>query len=229
MKNSHGSITERETTLQRLLEAGTSAISDVFDSHGKQPPVLDNNLFAIAPGTRFVGRAFTVRGASSVYSGTGDREKLAAIDDMNAGVVAVWAGSDIEGVCCFGDLLGEAMKVLGCEGVVVDGGVRDVAFLRDLGLPVVARYRSPAQSIGRWKVLEHQVPVKVRGALTEWVTVNPGDVIVADEDGVIVVPAADVDDVCTEVSLLVGTEAEAREEIRQGMPLLTALSRYGHL
>jgi regulator of RNase E activity RraA len=96
-------------------------------------------------------------------------------------------------------------------------------------LPVVTRYRTPAQAIGRWKVTAHQVPVQVRGALTEWVTVNPGDLVVADEDGVLIVPASDADSVSAEAARWAGAESEARDAIRRGMPLVTALDRYGHL
>ncbi|MDX6242070.1 MAG: 4-hydroxy-4-methyl-2-oxoglutarate aldolase [Kribbellaceae bacterium] len=215
--------------MQLLLDAGTAVIADIFDSNGIEPPVLSENLFAIQPATRFAGPAYTILGASVTFHEAGDREKLAAIDGMGHGVVPVWAGSDIHGVCCFGDLLGEAMKIRGCEGVVVDGGIRDVAYLRELELPVVARYRTPAQAIGRWKVTAHQVPVQVRGALTEWVTVNPGDLVVADEDGVLAVPAADADSVAEEASQWAGAESEARDAIRQGMSLVAALDRYGHL
>jgi regulator of RNase E activity RraA len=215
--------------LQLLLDAGTAVISDIFDSNGILPPVLSERFFAIQQATRFVGPAFTILGASATFHGAGDREKLAAIDGMGQGVVPVWAGSDIHGVCCFGDLLGEAMKIRGCAGVVVDGGVRDVSYLRELMLPVVARYRTPAQAIGRWKVTAHQVPVQVRGALTEWVTVNPGDLVVADEDGVLIVPASDADSVSAEAARWAGAESEARDAIRRGMPLVTALDRYGHL
>jgi regulator of RNase E activity RraA len=215
--------------LQLLLDAGTAVIADIFDSNGIEPPVLSENLFAIQPATRFAGPAYTILGASVTFHEAGDREKLAAIDGMGHGVVPVWAGSDIHGVCCFGDLLGEAMKIRGCEGVVVDGGIRDVAYLRELELPVVARYRTPAQAIGRWKVTAHQVPVQVRGALTEWVTVNPGDLVVADEDGVLAVPAADAESVAEEASQWAGAESEARDAIRQGMSLVVALDRYGHL
>jgi 4-hydroxy-4-methyl-2-oxoglutarate aldolase len=137
--------------LQLLLDAGTAVISDIADSNGILPPVLSERFFAIQQGTRFVGPAFTILGSSVTFHGAGDREKLAAIDGMGQGVVPVWAGSDIHGVCCFGDLLGEAMKIRGCAGVVVDGGVRDVSYLRELMLPVVARYRTPAQAIAGGK------------------------------------------------------------------------------
>jgi len=218
-------------TLQTLLEAGTAVIADVFDTMGQLPPVLDNALFPIPEtGGCFIGPAYTVSGESHQDSVTGDRAKLAAIDEMSPGVVPVWAGNDnIRGVCCFGDLLATAMKARGCVGVVVDGGVRDLAYLRTLGLPMLVRYRTPAQAIGRWRVVERQVPVQVRGALADWVTINPGDIIVADEDGAIIVPADLAAAIAVQVAAWAATETDAREEIRNGLPLLAALDKYGHL
>ena len=93
-----------EPSLKSLLQAGTAVISDVFDTMGHLPPVLDNSLFPVpGPGTRFIGPAYTITGESQRWSGSGDRRKLAAIDAMVPNVVPVWAGNDIQGVCCFGD------------------------------------------------------------------------------------------------------------------------------
>lgn len=217
--------------LQILLTAGTAVIADVFDTLGRLPPVLDNTLFTLngEPAERFIGPAYTITGKSEQWTVGGDRKKLAAIDEMPPGVVAVWAGNDIGGVCCFGDLLAGAMNARECAGVVVDGGIRDVAALKALGLPIVARYRTPAQAIGRWKVTDYQVSVAVRGALEELITIHPGDIIVSDADGVIVIPEALLDDVVPKVEEWMETESEARDEIYEGMPLLKALDKYGHL
>jgi regulator of RNase E activity RraA len=215
--------------LTSLLEAGTAVIADVFDTWGQVPPVLDNSLFAVGgPGLRFIGPAYTVSGEAQSWSG-GDRAKLAAIDAMPSGAVPVWAGNDIRGVCCFGDLLAEAMQARGCAGVVVDGGIRDIAYLRQMNLPMLARYRSPAQAIGRWRVTASQVPVQVRGALQDWLTIRPGDIVVADDDGVIIVPADQISKAGEQVATWSQTESESRADIRAGMPLLKALEKYGHL
>jgi 4-hydroxy-4-methyl-2-oxoglutarate aldolase len=216
--------------LELLLKAGTAVIADVFDALGKLPPVLDTNLFAVAgPGTRFCGPAYTINGRSHSWSGASDRAKLAAIDAMPPGVVPVWAGNDIRGVCCFGDLLGAAMQARGCAGVVVDGGVRDLAFFQTIKLPLMARYRTPAQAIGRWRVTESQLPIQVHGALKDSVTVSAGDIVVADEDGVIIVPAVLLETIATKVVEVSKSDSGARNEIRNGLPLLKALDKYGHL
>ncbi|MGD8371297.1 MAG: RraA family protein [Syntrophobacterales bacterium] len=219
-----------EKLLKSLSQAGTAVIADIFDTLGRLPPVLDNSLFPIpGPGVRFAGPAYTISGESQSWSGRGDRDKLAAIDGMPAGVVAVWAGNDIRGVCCFGDLLATAMKARGCAGVVVDGGVRDLAYLRGLDLPMMARYRTPAQSIGRWRVIARQEPIRVRGSLEDWVTVAPGDVVLADDDGVIVVPAVLLDQIAAKAVEWASKDSRAREDISKGTPLLEALDTYGHL
>ena len=217
-------------SIQSLMEAGTAVISDVFDKMGHLPPVLDNTLVPVpGPGISFAGPAYTISGESHRWSGRGDRTKLAAIDAMAPGVVPVWAGNDIRGVCCFGDLLSEAMKARGCAGVVVDGGVRDLAYLKTLELPMMVRYRTPAQAIGRWRVTDRQVVIRVRGALEDWVEVRPDDIVVADDDGVIILPGALVDRIEAQVLGWAEKDSRARKDIRTGTPLLEALDKYGHL
>lgn len=216
--------------VKQLLKAGTAVVADVFDTLSLLPPVLDTNLFSVkGQGAGFVGSAYTITGKTQEWSTGGDPDKLRAIDQMPSSMVAVWAGNDIKGVCCFGDLLASAMQARGCIGVVVDGGIRDVAFLRNMSLPVVARYRTPAQAIGRWKVTGSEIPVQVRGGLQDWVTVNPGDTVVADDDGVIVVPQAILGKVIEQVAEWAATENNSRREIQNGLPLLAALQKYGHL
>ncbi|MGH8431346.1 MAG: RraA family protein, partial [Solimonas sp.] len=222
--------TPMSASLDVLTRAGTAVIADVIDSLGLVPRVLDNSIAPVNfAGSAFAGPAYTITGQTHQWSGGGDRAKLAAIDGMSQGVVGLWAGGDIRGVCCFGDLLSSAMKARGCAGVVVDGGVRDVTYLRTLNLPILARYQTPAQAIGRWRVSAHQVPVRLRGALEDGVTVDPGDIVVADDDGVIVVAANLLGKTIDEVSKWSETESEARQEIIRGLPLLEALAKFGHL
>jgi regulator of RNase E activity RraA len=211
-----------------LKAAGTAVIADVFDSLDLVPPVLDNRVSPVGAAVPFAGPAYTITGKPMQFKG-GDRDKLAAIDQMPVGVVALWASNDAEGVCCFGDLLASAMNARGCVAAVVDGGVRDTAFLSTLDIPVVARYRTPAQGVGRWKVTGAQVAVRVRGALVEWLEINPDDMIVGDADGVIAIPRRLLGEVTAKVAEWAASDTSARSEILNGLPLLEALAKYGHL
>ena len=214
--------------LELFKSAGTAVIADVFDSLKLTPPVFDNALRPLGLAQSFAGPAYTIRGESVAFEG-GDRAKLKAIDDMPPGVAAVWASMDAQGVCCFGDLLASAMRARGCAAAIVDGGVRDTSFLEEFGMPVVARYRTPAQDVGRWRVTASEVPVQVRGALVEWLTITPGDLVVGDADGVIAIPRQLVGEMAAKVAEWSKTETGARAEILAGLPLLEALAKYGHL
>jgi 4-hydroxy-4-methyl-2-oxoglutarate aldolase len=92
-----------------------------------------------------------------------------------------------------------------------------------------ARYRTPVQSIGRWKVTACQVPVFLRGATTSHVQVNPGDFILGDEDGAIVIPSAMVEQVLVEAERLTVIERDIRSDLKKGLTLADALNKYGHV
>ena len=211
-----------------LRESGTAMIADVCDALGAEPLVLDTRVKPTRPSSCFAGPAYTITGRNERFTGA-DRAKLAAIDKMPTGVVAMWAGVDAEGVCCFGDLLASAMQVRGCVAAIVDGGVRDVRYLSELQMIVYSRYTTPAQGVGRWRVTASQTTVRMRGALQPWIDVAPGDAVVGDQDGVIVIPAALSEAIAVRLSEAATSENAARQEILDGLPLLEALARHGHL
>lgn len=105
------------------------------------------------------------------------------IDNAQPGDVGV---IQIEGsldVAAMGGLMGTAAKARGMAGMLLDGAVRDIAELRALNLPVVSRSVSPASSVSRWASVARNVEVDCGG-----VKIRPGDIIVAGEDGVVIVP-----------------------------------------
>ena len=104
-----------------------------------------------------------------------------------------------------------------------------VSALREHGFTAFAAYRSAVQSIGRWRVTDFQVPVFLRGATATWVKVHPGDFVIGDEDGAIVVPAAVVDPVLEAAEAMTQTETRVRASLRDGMSLNQALEKYGHV
>lgn len=220
---------QRAEIRQRFLAVDTANVADVLDTLGH----LDQGLapeFTPYPASvgKLAGWAYTIRGQMTPYPMGGDADKMKACQGLGDGEVSVWSG-DGEGICYFGELIAIGMKERGCTGALVDGGIRDIRWIGEQGFPVYARYRTPVQSIGRWKVTACQVAVFLRGATTTHVRVDPGDFILADEDGAIVIPSALVEQVLAEAERLTIVERDIRVELKKGLTLADALKKYGHV
>jgi len=221
---------EKEAIRQRYLSVYSSNVADVLDTMGL-PDQGIAPAFEPRPADagKLAGWAFTIRGQMVSYAQVaGDRDKMLACEQLQPGEVSVWSGNG-EGICFFGELIALGMKERGCVGALVDGGVRDVAWIGRHGFPVYARYRTPVQSIGRWKVNANDIAVDMPGATTRHVRVTPGDFVLGDEDGCIIVPAAVVLEVLEKAEAL-GTQEDAiRSALNDGMTLDEALNTFGHV
>jgi 4-hydroxy-4-methyl-2-oxoglutarate aldolase len=219
----------REAIRVRFLKVDTSNVADVLDDMGfpHQGLAADFKPFPESAG-KLAGWAYTIRGQMTPYAGKGDPEKMKACQGLAPGDVSVWSG-DGEGICYFGELIAVGMKDRGSVGALVDGGIRDIRWIGALGFPVYARYRTPVQSIGRWKVVEWQQNVYLRGATAKWVLVSPGDFILADEDGAIVIPQAVVSETLGRAEQLTEQETKLRLELQDGVGLEQTLAEFGHV
>jgi 4-hydroxy-4-methyl-2-oxoglutarate aldolase len=218
---------DAEAIRTRFLAVDTSNVADALDELGHTDQGLAAEFTALS-GERLAGWAFTIAGAMTPYQGSGDPAKMAACSQVGPGEVTVWAG-DGEGVCYFGELIALGLAERGAVGALVDGGVRDLKWLRESGFPVFGRYRTPVQSIGRWRVTGSGQPVYLRGATTSRVMVHPGDFVLADTDGAIVVPAEVVEATLERAEQLTHTEVKIREALAQGVSLQECLDRFGHV
>jgi regulator of RNase E activity RraA len=219
-----------EAVRRRYLEVDTSIVADVLDELGRYDQGLHASFAPFPAGAgALAGWAFPIAGQMrpSPVSG-GDPAKMEACAAVTPGAVTVWSGGG-EGVCFFGELIALGMQERGAAGALVDGGVRDVAWLGRHGFPVYARYRTPVQSIGRWQVTGYGAPVSLPGATLRQVTVAPGDFVLADDDGAIVVPAALADEVLERAEAMVERERQIRAELAKGLSLTDALARFGHV
>ncbi len=201
----------------------TAAIADVLDAHGHRNQTLPPSIRPLCNGAKLAGPAFTVRGrpAESTDYDAALRKVLRMLGEVPAGHVAVYdCGQDV--AAHLGELSVTSLQARGVAGCVLDGGCRDVSFVLEEGFPVFCRFVTPEDSTWRWELEETQVPITIGQ-----VRIEPGDFVVADDDGVVVVPRDIVENVLGEAAEKAATESEIRAAVRDGMLPLEAYERYG--
>lgn len=177
-------------------------------------PILD---------TKIVGRAATAL-MRPVLKNDGRKYQnhlLEILDQAEPGSILVYVMQDGLEIAAMGNLMATTAKVRGLAGVVIDGAVRDVTEIRQIGLPVWSRRVSPATSVGRMVSVDKQIPVQCGG-----VTVNPGDYLVADADGVVVIPQAAAERVVELLAQYADKEARMVPIINETRSMLKAIERY---
>lgn len=221
--------TEVTRTLEELTTRLYAAVvSDALDLVGSTEQVLASRIRPVGRlRSPLVGRAATAR---AVQVDTAPEHPystlLQAMDRLAPGNVWVVA-SDGDGEvrsAIFGGLLATAARARGAVGCVVDGAVRDSRELEQLEFPTFAAGYSPADSFGRDEVVEHGGPIRCGG-----VEIHPGELVVADHDGVVVVPSQLESQVIEQALAKVDGERDMRGELAAGLPAAEAFAKYGIL
>lgn len=215
-----------EITLPMMRQSFTSAVvSDALDAEGytRQSPRVP--LKPLTVDVVLVGRCKTTLWAEMAHPDPKPYElELLAVDSCRPEDVLIAAanGSLRSGV--WGELLSTAARNTGCIGVIVDGAVRDTRQMRVMGFPCFARGTIVYDSKDRQRVINLDVPVEIDG-----VRFRPGDLVIADADGVVVVPKAIEAAVVRRAWDKVHAENQVREAIRGGMKATTAFETFGVL
>ena len=149
---------------------------------------------------------------------------LQAIDDGSADSVYVMVVEDGADIAGMGGLMGTAMLARGYSGAVIDGGVRDVAYLRKIGFPVYATGIVPSTSIHHYRFAGSQIPVTCDG-----IVVNAGDIVTADSDGIVVVPRAQAEKVLALAQQMDFKEHSMYAVIEQMRSIVEAVKKFGRI
>jgi regulator of RNase E activity RraA len=203
----------------------TAVVSDVLDTLGHPRQVPSVELISISGRDVLVGRAKTTLWEEIDQIDPRPYElELKAVDECQPGevIVAAAGGSMRSGI--WGELLSTAARHRGCAGAVIDGAVRDVAKMSELGFTVFARGTCPRDSMHRQRVTAIDVPVEIGG-----VRIGPGDLLFADADGLVVVPRAVEAEVLAKAWEKVTAENHVRDEIRAGAKAAEVFQKYGVL
>src|SRR5262245_22832083 len=203
------------TTRRRLESVATATLAATLQKRGVRTTFM-SGLAPIKPGQRMAGHAHTLRFVPiredlvETYAPRLNAQR-AAIESLQPGeVLVIDARNDTE-AGTIGDIFAVRAIQLGAVGIVTDGAVRDAAALRRLDIAVYNRASHGATFRRMHMPVDQQVPIACAG-----VTVVPGDVIVGDEDGVVVVPAALVDDVAAEAEQQELEETWGMERVAAG-------------
>jgi 4-hydroxy-4-methyl-2-oxoglutarate aldolase len=212
------------TELPAALAGATSAIvADALDSLGFRDQAAHPRIQPLFPGARVVGRAYPVLviddDAAPENPYEGEMDALAA---LSAGDVGVYAVKGDSRAAAWGELFSCGALGRGAVGALIDGCVRDARQIEELGFPVFASGRSPLDTLARARVSRHGEPVDFGGVI-----VNRGDVVVADADGIVVVPSDQVIPVARFVSSKRALEQGARDDLIAGAGIRDVWTKYG--
>lgn len=209
--------------VDRLERLYTAVVCDILDSLGYRQQAMHSRIRPLWPEARCAGFALTVQAVPAreqdpprPYAG-----ELAAVDALQDGDVLVVSSCQWS---FWGELLSTAARYRGCRGVVLDGPTRDSRAIRAMSFPVFHVGCHPADSRGRVDVVAHNVPITCGEVL-----VYPGDLVLADHDGVVVVPQGVAEEVLRRAEEKVSGENLVRQALANGMSATEAFARYGIL
>lgn len=173
-----------------------------------------------------VGRARTFRWMETDYVVEADPYGLEidAMDSLRPGDVAVHSTDTSGTIAPWGELMSTLAQRNGATGCICDGLIRDCRKIMQLGFPIFHAGIRPLDSKGRGRVMAYDVPVKCGGVL-----VHPGDLVFADFDGVVVIPAKLENEVLHRAATKVSAENATRRELQQGRTLRDVYAEYGVL
>ena len=202
--------------LDRYAAVDSAAVSDALDQLGLAPGV--GGIRPVWGPASIVGFAVTVGLEPRADGPAGAHIATTAIETSDSDSVIVVDNQGRTDVSCWGGILSLGATQRGARGVVVDGVCRDVAEARELGFPVFSRGAIPATARGRLQERTTGEPVTLAG-----LTVRQGDVVVADETGLVVVPRDRAEEVARLATAIVARERAIAQEVRTGARLSHAM------
>ena len=208
---------------ERLAHCYTGVVHDVMRALGLAHFTLPPELRPIIPQHVLAGPAFTVEGRAE--PGADPHQTLLAWTGLlsKAKPGHIWVSQPNDRVVAhMGELSAETLKNKGVRGCIVDGGIRDVGFLLDIGFQAWCRFHTPRDIVGHW------LPSAVNTEITIGdVRIAPGDYLLGDRDGVVRIPHARAEEIVTLAEAAIKTENLVRTAILAGVDPQDAYLRHG--
>lgn len=205
--------------IKRYQGVAVASISDAANQLGLQATMAHpiKPIFR----AKIAGPAVTVQEEPAEGAGA-PTHALEAIDRAQPGSIVVIANGEEPDVALWGGLMTAGAHMRQLAGAVLDGAVRDVEEIeRDFGFPVFARAVSPNTTVGRFRTVANDVPIQCGG-----VDVRPGDLVVGDADGVVVIPSERVSEVIERAEEIEGRERKQTAAIKETGSLAKAVEQF---
>lgn len=226
MKHPSQATTDSVEDLLAVLSVLYSAVvCDVLDALGFREQALSGCVRPLTQARKIHGRVFTARAVPVTrLPAEPYKLQLAAVDALARGDVLVVDGQETRSCAFWGELLTTACVRKGVHGVVMSACTRDMWKIHDLNFPIFGIGYHPADDKGRLDVVEIGQPIWVAGVRTK-----PGDLLVGDEDGVVIIPSEVAGEVIHRAREKVSGENLVRNALASGIPVGEAFKKYGIL
>ncbi len=208
---------------KRLSDLYTGAVHDVLRGMGYSDFILPNNIRALNPTQKLCGQIFTISG--EMNEDLSEHQTLlqwtGLLSKAPSGRVLVCQPNN-QSIALMGELSAETLKKKKVLGYVVDGGCRDTEFILNLDFPVFCSFNTPADVVGRW------IPTELGASINiGYVVISSGDYLLADRDGIVIIPAHAIAETVKKTEGIIKTENKVRTAIMAGMDPQKAYLKYG--
>ena len=206
---------------KRLLKLSTTNISDALDKTGIRGAV--SGILPMYDCPRIVGRAVTIKITAAGMLKSKHHLGVHAIASASKGdIIVIDNRGDLQNNC-WGEILSMGAKMKGVSGVVVDGAARDIDMCKEFDFPVFARGTVPITARGRIMQESFNEMIRVGD-----VQVRPGDIVMADFNGVVVIPVEKLNEVITAAEEILRKEAAMVAELRKGTSILEVDEKFAY-
>jgi regulator of RNase E activity RraA len=206
---------------KRFEKMATTNLADALDKVGIRGAVIGIRPMYDCP--KILGRAVTIKVTAAGMSKSKYHMGVRAVDGASSGDVIIIDNRGDLNNNCWGEILSMGAKKKGVSGVIVDGAARDIDACKEFGFPVYARGTVPITARGR--IMEESFNEVIR---VGDVQVRPGDIVMADINGVVIIPVEKLDEVLQAAEEILKKEEAMVEELRKGVPILEVDQKYSY-
>jgi len=218
-----GDLMNPREICERYEKLYTGAVADILDEKGFRKQCLGPALRPLFPDRRAAGFAFPALGEACADVGYDCRpEILKFLGAIPAESMVVFDPGKEKVCAAWGEFMALAARNNGCRGVVVYGTIRDAEMIMQAGFQIFGTGFWPVSSVGRWRPVHVGHPILFHG-----VEVRPGDLVLGDIDGVVVVPRPIVEEVLLAAEECFRAERSMKEELRAGKTMEEVFKKYG--